>query len=72
MPLVWNISGVFMKIDVFLFYRPHAANTAYVLYFVDTNANQTTMHCEPFFRGNWHGRENLIEHLMGIYLQFSV
>ena len=33
-----------MKIDGILFYRPHAASTAYVLYFVDTNANQTTMH----------------------------
>ena len=44
-----NISGVFMKIDGILFYRPHAANTAYVLYFVDTNANQTTIHWGPFF-----------------------
>ena len=33
-----------MKIDGILYYRPHAASTAYVLYFVDTNANQTTMH----------------------------
>ena len=38
-----------MKIDGILFHRPHEANTAYVLYFVDTNATQTSLHWEPFF-----------------------
>ena len=58
-----------MKIGGILFYRPHAANTAYLLYFVDAIANPTTMHRElTLFRGDWHGTENLIEHQMGIYL----
>ena len=46
-----------MKIDGILFYRPYAASTAYVLYFVDKNANQTTMHSigNPFSRWlAWH------------------